>query len=104
MGNEPSILSPQAIHWMAHLDLPQQDTIDLIKKACAFASAHEKESETPFSLSTLTQGLAMADVLIALQCDSVAIAAAIIYPTIFYQKEVSAASLLCIPAMRPQRI
>lgn len=78
-------LSPQAIRWIDHLDKSENFDLALIKKACLFASTHEQEN-TPFSLSTLTQGLAMADVLITLQCDSNAIAASIVYPAIFYKQ------------------
>ncbi len=88
MSNSPEInLSPRVMYWIAHLDRAIYN-IDLITNACVFASLHENKS-TPFLKSTLSQGLAMADVLIALQCDSAAIAAAILYPTIFYQKELS---------------
>lgn len=80
-------LPPRVMHWIAHLDHAIYN-IDLITNACVFASSHENKN-TPFLHSTLSQGLAMADVLIALQCDSVAIAAAILYPTIFYQKELT---------------
>lgn len=62
-----------AAHWIEQLDHTQYD-IDLIKNACIFAQHNEK---------TLAQGLAMADVLLSLQCDSDAITAAIIYPTVF---------------------
>ncbi len=88
MKNSPEInLSPRVMHWIAHLDRATYN-IDVITNACAFASLYENKT-TPFLRSTLSQGLAMADVLIALQCDSTAIAAAILYPTIFYQKELA---------------
>ena len=88
MKNSPEInLSPRVAHWIAHLDRAIYN-IDLITHACVFASRHENKN-TPFLHSTLSQGLAMADVLIALQCDSSAIAAAILYPTVFYQKELT---------------
>jgi len=80
-----SNLSPQAIRWMDHLDQTEHYDIELIKKACLFASIYE-ETNTPFSLSTLTQGLAMADALVSLHSDSVAISAAIIYPAVFYHQ------------------
>lgn len=81
-------LPQQVHHWIEHLDLSQRDHLELIHQACVFASMHEK-TDTPFSLSTLIQGLAMADVLLALQCDSTAIAAAIIYPAVFYDKKLT---------------
>ncbi|OGT39440.1 MAG: hypothetical protein A3E81_05950 [Gammaproteobacteria bacterium RIFCSPHIGHO2_12_FULL_36_30] len=71
------------MHWLDHLDQTHHANFDLIKNACIFACKNEK-TNTPFSLSTLTQGLAMADVLLTLQSDDYIIAAAILYPAIFY--------------------
>ena len=78
-------LSPQAIHWIEHLDANENHDLELIKNACLFATKHE-QNNTLFSLSTLTQGLAMADVLLSLHCDTYAIAAAIVYPAVYYQQ------------------
>src|SRR3990167_7702274 len=83
-----STLSPQAIHWVERLNTNKNYDIELIKNACLFASKHEQEN-TPFSLSSLTQGLAMADVLLSLHCDTYVLAAAIVYPTIYYQQILS---------------
>ena len=85
---EQNNLSPQAIHWIAQLDPNENHDLALIKSACIEASQHEQNS-TLFSLSTLTQGLAMADVLLSLHCDTYAIAAAIVYPTVYYQQSLA---------------
>jgi (p)ppGpp synthase/HD superfamily hydrolase len=88
MTHSPDItLSPQAIQWIDHLDRTQKYDLDLIRRACAFASEYDT-IETPFGISTLTQGLEMASNLITLKCDSTAIACAILYPTILYRETV----------------
>ncbi|PIZ03857.1 MAG: bifunctional (p)ppGpp synthetase/guanosine-3',5'-bis(diphosphate) 3'-pyrophosphohydrolase [Gammaproteobacteria bacterium CG_4_10_14_0_8_um_filter_38_16] len=81
-------LSPHARYWIEHLDSSQPHDFNLIEKACFFASQHNQKNKVS-SLSTLSQGLLMADVLIALQSDSIAIAAAIIYPSIFCDKKLA---------------
>lgn len=78
-------LSPEAIDWIAHLNDNKTYDLELIKNACLFATQHE-QNNTPFSVSTLKQGLLMADVLLSLHCDTFAIAAAIAYPCIYYQQ------------------
>lgn len=87
-------LSPQAQRWLEQL--AEKDSgydFTLIKHTCQFASKNE-EANTPYSLSTLTQGLAMADVMVALHADSYAVSAAIAYPTIFYNATLKDSMLL----------
>lgn len=84
-------LSPESKRWIAHLDPAENYSLELIQNACYFAFIHEKEAGTPFSLSTLTQGLAMAEVLLPLHCDSETLAAAIIYPTLFFNQKLLSA-------------
>ncbi len=78
-------LDPTAAHWLAlrreqniHLDF------DLLAQACHFADQLGGQSSVPYGISSLHQGLAMADELFSLHCDSQTLAAAIIYPTIHY--------------------
>ncbi|MCX7124530.1 MAG: RelA/SpoT family protein [Gammaproteobacteria bacterium] len=65
-----SPLSHEATEWILHLN--NIENLESIKKACIFATNHQKESE----------GLALANVLRSLHCDTIAITAGIIYPAI----------------------
>lgn len=87
-------LSPKAKQWLERLAKKEsRHDLLLIEHTCLFASQHE-ESNTPYSLSTLTQGLAMADVMVALHADSYAVAAAIAYPAIFFDASLKEVMLL----------
>ncbi len=59
--------------------------VELLTKACQFVEAIS-EKPTPFSNSAIEQGLAMADSLLELNCDSPTLAAAIAYPGFFYNQ------------------
>lgn len=78
------MLTPKVNRWINHLNHTDIHFITLIQNACIFASIHE-QTNSLFSLSTLTQGLAMADVLWLLKTDDDAIVAAIIYPAVSCQ-------------------
>ena len=62
-------------HWLTQLDTRYDQA--LIRKAIAFASTHIE----------IDDGLAIADILHSLQCDTTAIAAAILYPALLHQPE-----------------
>src|SRR3990167_5611306 len=66
----------KTFHWLDHLD-KNNFNIELLTQACTFASLDK---------NAFTNGLAMADVLVALRCDSSVIAAAILYPSVLHHK------------------
>lgn len=57
---------------------------DLIRSAGKFADQISHDHLVPFASSALQQGLAMADELLGMNCDSETIAAAIVFPSIYY--------------------
>jgi GTP pyrophosphokinase len=75
----------QSEQWLT--DLKQQQStlnLSLLSKACELAETIAPQTVTPYATSTLTQGLQIADMLLALDCDSHTIAAAILYPSFYY--------------------
>lgn len=73
--------------WVAqvHEKSPELDA-DLLRKACEFAHSYIEKKATPYAENCFTQGLMMAEELLLLNCDSQTIAAAIIYPAIYYNQ------------------
>ena len=57
---------------------------DLIRSAGEFAVQISHDHLVPFASSALQQGLVMADELLRMNCDSETIAAAIIFPSVYY--------------------
>lgn len=64
----------------------QHPTMDLtlIHTACLFAFPLSEQANSPYTTSTLDQGLKMATLLLDLNCDTITLAAAIAYPSIYY--------------------
>lgn len=56
----------------------------LVSKACHFALPLSEQASSPYTTSTLDQGLKMASLLLDLNCDTVTLAAAIAYPSVYY--------------------
>lgn len=67
-------------HAEKHLD------VELLSQAGRFATEYGLNVVTPYVLSGLAQGLAIADELLALNCDQQTIAAGIIFPILYYAK------------------
>jgi len=60
--------------------------IKLLTCACQYAESFNADTPPPFAESALSQGLNMANELLALNCDSQTLAAAITYPAIHYNQ------------------
>ncbi len=70
--------------WIENLKIThQKHDIVLIEKAYLFAENHDTKTSPQYGTSSFAFGLLMAETLIALNCDTHAIAAALLYPTLF---------------------
>jgi GTP pyrophosphokinase len=77
-SNEIQVWLEQASKQHPGLDL------ELIKLACDFAQELSEDAISPYTTSTLDQGLKMASLLLDLNCDTQTLAAAIAYPGVYY--------------------
>ncbi len=71
--------------WLAQAQksYPKLD-IAVLENACAYAQALSETAISPYTTSTLDQGLKMASLLLDLNCDVTTLAAAITYPSVYY--------------------
>ena len=86
MSNDnPNQTHTDISHWIENASL-QHPNIDraLIETACTFAEKLSENSVSPYTTSTLDQGLKMATLLLDLNCDNQTLAAAILYPSVYY--------------------
>ncbi len=79
------ILHKQSNQWLeqvctAHSGLNRS----ILEKACLLSEKIAAQTITPYANSTLTQGIQIGDILLALECDSQTIAAGILYPGFYY--------------------
>ncbi len=83
--NQSPTLTPQIEAWLLQC---QQRHIDhpLLKQACLYAQKLSENTISPYAENTLTQGLEMANELIELSCEPNTLAAAILYPSVYYQQ------------------
>lgn len=83
MTNTPLNITAQTWLNKALLQHPKLDE-SLARKACQYAETLSEQCVSPYTESTLAQGLQMADLLLALNCDNATLAAAIVYPSLYY--------------------
>lgn len=85
-------LLPDISHWITQYaaQLTDQEREE-ISQACHVAAQYRVDTPTCFATDSLTQGLAMAELLIGLNCDSDTIIASIWYPILLYNETVTAA-------------
>lgn len=92
MNNKPKLSRKYRIYadsqeWLLKAkELAPNLHYDMIEKACEFAENWINPKPTPYASSALNEGLLMADYLIELDCDSNTLAAAIVYPTVYYNQ------------------
>ena len=71
--------------WLSLADrFPSEADRDLLKKSYDYAEKLSETAVSPYTTSTLDQGLKMALLLANIQCDAATLAAAIAYPSIYY--------------------
>ena len=71
--------------WLSLADrFPSDGDRDLLKKSYDYAANLSETAVSPYTTSTLDQGLKMALLLANIQCDAQTLAAAIAYPSIYY--------------------
>lgn len=77
-------LDPLATDWLTKRQTENRLDLSLLSNACRLVADLAEAKPLPFAISALHQGLAMADELLTLSGDTATIAAAIIYPTLYY--------------------
>lgn len=71
--------------WLSLADrFSSDEDRDLLKKSYEYAEKLSLTAASPYTTSTLDQGLKMASLLSDIQCDAQTLAAAIAYPSIYY--------------------
>lgn len=71
--------------WLTRRQAENQPlNLDLLTKVCVCVSQIKEEKPPPYAASALEEGLNMADELRVLHCDSQTLAAAILYPALYY--------------------
>lgn len=84
----PTVLLPDDTkQWLADVaqKYPHLDP-ELLTTTCEFITPLSEQATSPYTTSTLDQGLKMASLLLDLNCDTATIAAAIAYPSIYYSQ------------------
>lgn len=72
-------------NWLTLADrFTSDDDRDLLKKSYEYAEKLSQTAVSPYTTSTLDQGLKMASLLSDIQCDAQTLSAAIAYPSVYY--------------------
>ena len=85
MSDSNPPLSPEARDWLMRHQASDRLELPLLTNACHLVMATGETASSPYTASMLQQGLAMADELLELNCDTATLAAAITFPAIYYQ-------------------
>lgn len=71
--------------WLAEVERRHPKiNLEPLQRACHYAESLSRDATSPYTTSTFDQGLKMASLLLDLNCDSLTLAAAIAYPSIYY--------------------
>ncbi len=83
--NAQNQLNNDATAWLESVTT-HYPTLDhtLLRTACEYAQSLSINATSPYTTSTLDQGLKMASLLFDLNCDTTTLAAAIAYPSVYY--------------------
>lgn len=77
--------SHEISQWLESVAKQHPDAdLSLLKTACGFAETLGEDAISPYTTSTLDQGLKMAALLLDLNCDMPTLAAAVAYPAVYY--------------------
>jgi GTP pyrophosphokinase len=91
-------LPPLAVDWLSRHQNQPRLNLTLLTDACRLVNAAGNKIPSPYSVPMLTQGLEMADELLALNCDTHTLAAAISFPALYYQQPTPALIEKYLPA------